>query len=730
MKLSDLWVNCVLGDIATLGNGYAFKSDEYQKEGIPIIRISDINESVVDTINSKHIYQHEEFEKFTVGFGDILIAMSGATTGKFGIYKGSVKAYQNQRVGNLKLFSDTQINKLFVYYLLFSLKRRIEKDAYGGAQPNISSSKVEAMEMSLPPLAERHRIVAKTEELFSELDKGVENLKIAREQLKVYRQALLKHAFEGKLTADWREKNKDKLETAAALQQRIHSERAARHHQQFTDWEANGKPGSKPKAPKLLIPFTNQELSKLPELPESCAWVKFGEVFDIYVGSTPSRKREDFWNGSIAWVSSGEVAFCRIKDTKEKITKDGYASASTEIHPVGTILLTMIGEGKTRGQPAILDIEACHNQNTAAIRVIGTGFPSDYLYQYLAYQYEITRKIGSGNNQKALNKERVSDMTIPLCSTSEMLEIVNLIDEKLSITNQLDQTITTALQQSEALRQSILKKAFSGTLVAQDANDEPASVLLARIKAEKAAQMVTTKPRKTQKAQALIEPVKTNVISFPVKIPNISATDLHAGIIARAYQLHENSTHLAYYGHVKAEKISHLVEAHLGIDLERIPYKDAAGPNDYAHLKKVESRAVKSGWYTVSQPQNSRAYVFNRLKGFDALIDKTVHKLGDRLSEVDALLKLLLPMNTRQAEIVATLYAAWNNLLLLGQAPSDEDIVYESRENWHTDKLKIERERFFKALIWMREHQLVPMGKGRTVLRKCEQFEPYEVKHD
>lgn len=70
---------------------------------------------------------------------------------------------------------------------------------------------------------------------------------------------------------------------------------------------------------------------------------------------------------------------------------------------------------------------------------------------------------------------------------------------------------------------------------------------------------------------------------------------------------------------------------------------------------------------------------------------------------------------TRQAEIVATLYAAWNNLLLLGRSPSDEEIVYEARENWHASKLGIDRGKFFKGLEWMREQRLVPVGRGRYV---------------
>lgn len=712
IKNSKNWAECEFQDLLnyTQPTKYIVRSTEYDDTyKIPVL-----------TAGKSFIkgYTNEEdgiFENYPVIIFDDFTTATKYVNFPFKVKSSAMKILEP----NCKL-----VNLKFVYFAM--QVNAIRSDTHKRYWISVYAKK----QFLIPPLNEQDRIVAKIEELFSELDNGIENLNTARVQLKVYRQALLKHAFEGKLTAKWREQNKDKLETASALQQRIQTERAARYQQQLTDWQATGQKGSKPKAPKLLPPLTNKELAELPELPKGWGWVSFGEVFDIYVGSTPSRKREDFWNGNIAWVSSGEVAFCRIKNTKEKITKDGYASASTEIHPVGTILLAMIGEGKTRGQPAILDIEACHNQNTAAIRVIGTGFPSEYLYQYLAYQYEITRKIGSGNNQKALNKERVSDMTIPLCSTTEMLEIVNLIDEKLSITNQLDQTITTALQQSEALRQSILKKAFSGALVAQDANDEPVSVLLARIKAEKTSHAVTTKHRKAKKAQVIPEPVKTNVIPFPVRIPNISATDLHAGIIARAYQLHENSKHLAYYGHVKAEKISHLVEGHLGIDLERVAFKDAAGPNDYPHLKKVESRARKAGWFEVRQAQKDGAYVFSRLHGFDALVNKTANMLGNRLSEVDALLKLLLPMNTRQAEIVATLYAGWNNLLLLGQIPSDDEIVYESRENWHTDKLDIERDKFFKALIWMREHGLVPMGRGRFVAKKGEQFKSSEVEND
>ncbi len=393
----------------------------------------------------------------------------------------------------VRIYFPSMVND-YAFYFLQSKYQQINTRAKGVGIPHVDPGLLWNYDFPIAPLNEQHRIVAKIEELFSELDKGIENLKTARAQLKVYRHALLKHAFEGRLTAQWRAENQGKLETADALQKRIQQERTQRYQQQLTDWEAAGKPGSKPKAPKPLPPLTKEELAELTELPEGWGWVKLGQVFNVYVGSTPSRKRADFWNGDISWVSSGEVAFCRIKKTKEKISNIGYENASTEIHPVGTVMLAMIGEGKTRGQAAILDIEASHNQNTAAIRVSESGYSSSFVYQYLVYQYEITRKIGSGNNQKALNKERVSDLIFPLCSTAEMNEVARYIDEKLSIADQLDQTLTTSLQQAETLRQSILKRAFSGQLVPQDPHDEPASKLLARIKAERAT--VAAKPRK------------------------------------------------------------------------------------------------------------------------------------------------------------------------------------------------------------------------------------------
>lgn len=212
---------------------------------------------------------------------------------------------------------------------------------------------------------------------------------------------------------------------------------------------------------------------------------------------------------------------------------------------------------------------------------------------------------------------------------------------------------------------------------------------------------------------------KSVVIPFPIQVPNISATDLHAGILAMAYQLHEENGKQKYFGHVKAEKIAHMVEALLGIDLGRSPLKDAAGPNDFPHLLKVESRAKKANYFDFKRVDRS-AYRVQKLHGFKRLVDKTRTALGDRYEEIERLLQWMLPMTVQQAEIVATVFAAWNNLLLDAKQPTDEQIVFEARDNWHPDKLRIERQRFFSAVQWMRDRGIVPEGKGKRVASKVK----------
>jgi len=573
-------------------------------------------------------------------------------------------------------------------------------------------------QISVPPLLEQKAIVQKIEQLFSELDNGVENLKKAKEKLKIYRQSVLKKAFEGELTKEWREKQSD-LPTADKLLEEIKKERELFYQNQLDEWKEkvkewedsrkDGKKPTKPQPYKPLIDNDNETNLINCKLPINWAYSKLGETFEVYVGATPSRRESRYWNGNINWVSSGEVAFKKIFNTSETITEKGLNNSSTKVHPIGTILLAMIGEGKTRGQSGILEIEACHNQNTAALRVNQNYLSSKLLYYFFYYTYQETRRIGSGNNQKALNKSRISNMLMPLMSFKEQTQIVKEIESRLSVCDKIEETIESNLKKSESLRQSILKKAFEGKLLSavelkkiqKHPEYESAEELLKRIQSKDKKTVVKKESKKAAKQ------------SKPQKV----STDIHAGVIAKIIQKHVNNPkYKDNLTHVKCEKLSHLMEYHIGVNLGRVPVKDPAGPDDYPHLKKVEHRAKMAGYFGVKKQEIGHTYYLN--KNHQKAIDKLESVISKEQNEkFDKLLNEFLRFDLESSEIIATLYSGWNNLLIDGKTPSDEEIVYESRENWSKRKLKIPRERFFKALEWMRKEEiaLIPIGNGLKV---------------
>ena len=175
----------------------------------------------------------------------------------------------------------------YVYYYLLASREYAHKRASGTTFLELSGKAFGCLTIPLAPTPTQHRIVAKIEELFPELDRGIESLKTAREQLKVYRQAVLKHAFEGKLTAQWREENKDKLEKPEKLLARIKQEREAHYERQLQEWraavkgwEGKGKPGKKPAKLKEISQLSLAEMEILPSLPGGWSYLHLGLVIN------------------------------------------------------------------------------------------------------------------------------------------------------------------------------------------------------------------------------------------------------------------------------------------------------------------------------------------------------------------------------------------------------------------------------------------------------------------
>jgi len=363
------------------------------------------------------------------------------------------------------------------FYRHFFLQDKIRKDAHRkmtgtAGQLRVPISFVKELSIPLPPLNEKHRIVSKIEELFTELDAGIASLKAAQVRLGQYRKAVLKHAFEGKLTEAWRQAHQHEIEPASVLLDRIREERRM-GKKKYTELPPVGIDG-------------------LPKIPEGWVWVSLEEICDVKPGGTPSRSEPKYWNGEIGWVSSGEVKNSIIQYTKETITELGVLNSNAKINPPGTVLLAMIGEGKTRGQAGLLNIQAATNQNVAAVKPLIESIDPKILFYWFISNYEKNRKVGSGGMQQALNARIIKQMSLPLIPYNEQITIISEIERILSIIQASQNTIRTAEKMSDTLRQSILKKAFEGRLVPQDPNDEPASVLLDRIRQEK----LTAEPKK------------------------------------------------------------------------------------------------------------------------------------------------------------------------------------------------------------------------------------------
>ncbi len=391
----------------------------------------------------------------------------------------------------------------YVYYFASSAAFRHEAEAnMSGAvgQRRVTTPYLSNCEFPLPPTLEQRRIVAKIEELFSELDKGTESLRTAQAQLKVYRQALLKYAFDGKLTAQWRADNPDELETADALLKRIQLERARRYQQQLTDWEASDRRGGKPRTPKALPPLTAEDLGKLPDLPTGWSWVRLGDVASIIAGY--AFEKSEYADSGVRLFQIANVSFGEVSWDKEVFLPNEYWESFKDLRLFPDDIVMALNRPLIGDDLKICRLRIADSPSILYQRV-GKFAPHEPEFKDLIYWYlQSPIFIGSlkaelrGVNIPFINQSRLMEYAIPLCSLSELSYLANELERIFSEAKHLDQIITTSLRQAETLRQSILKEAFSGRLVPQDPNDEPASALLARIKAGKSAHSQGKKVRK------------------------------------------------------------------------------------------------------------------------------------------------------------------------------------------------------------------------------------------
>jgi len=484
------WIDIRIGDVVGIHNGYAFKTLDFKKSGIPLIKQTNLVGDTVILEDCQYLDAKflKEKENFILKKGDILIAMSGSL-GKVSVYRNEFPALQNQRTGKLKFYSSMNLSRNLFLYCFTNIAYILEKSGKGCGVQNISGGEIEDLPFHLPPLNEQKRIVAKLDAIMPRIEAVKARLDKVPGILKRFRQSVLTAAVTGKLTEQWREEHPE-VESAEVLLERI-KEFRINNAENSRELNAVNKHYSEG-AERL------QDKESEYSLPDTWVYCEINSIGNVYNGSTPSRKVDSYWNGTLNWVSSGEVANLRIKSTREQITQEGFDNSSVKLFPKGTVLIAMIGEGKTRGQTAILDIESTCNQNVAAV-VINHGLVlPEYLYNWFFMQDERNRSFGSGSGPKALNCQRVREIDFNLPPLEEQKEIVRQVDKLFALADKVETHYQKAKARVDKLSQSVLAKAFRGELVPQDPNDLPAAELLKQILAEKDKMAAQLKKRKTK----------------------------------------------------------------------------------------------------------------------------------------------------------------------------------------------------------------------------------------
>lgn len=328
----------------------------------------------------------------------VTVAMYGATAGKSCIVK--VPMTTNQACCNLTI-NDEVADYEFVYYTLKNDYTTLASLANGGAQQNLNAQIIKDYVLQMPSLADQRRIAS----ILSSLDRKIElNNKI----------------------------NADLEEMAQAI---------------FKNWFVDFEPFKNGK-------FVDSELGMIPE-----GWKvgTLGEFCKCLLGGTPSRSKEEYWNGEVNWINSGEINKFRILEASEKITELGLAKSATKLLPKKTTVLAITGA--TLGQVSLLEIDTCANQSVIGV-LENTEVPYEYIYPFIKDRIEMLIQHQTGGAQQHINKDNVESLIF-------LLPAINVLEDYISLVSPMYKRIESQCFENlylSTLRDTLLPRLMSGEL--------------------------------------------------------------------------------------------------------------------------------------------------------------------------------------------------------------------------------------------------------------------------
>ena len=355
-----IWIECSLGEVAQVKGGKRLPKGEKFADvptPFPYIRVTDLANFTVDTSDLKYLRPETQasIKRYTITTRDVYISIAGSI-GMTGVIPPNLEGANLTENAAKIVINTPELNPRFLMYFLGSdsAQKEVRSQTVKNAQPKLALARIASLKVCIPPIHEQGHIV-KILDLIQRAMEQQERLIVLTTELK---SALL--------------------------------------HQLFTRG-LRGEP---------------QKQTDIGPVPESWEVRRIGDICNLKSGGTPNRSKTEYWKGGhIPWVKTGEVDYCVINDTEEKITTAGLAHSSARLFPSGTLLMAMYGQGITRGKVAILGVEAATNQACVAI------FPQDevrtkFLYYLFEHKYEYIRNLGHGANQKNLSAEILKGVTV------------------------------------------------------------------------------------------------------------------------------------------------------------------------------------------------------------------------------------------------------------------------------------------------------------------------------
>lgn len=501
-QLPTSWVWTRLGEIAEINPRLPMKeiSGDLDVSFLPMKAVEERTGRFDLSLTRKFCEVRKGFTPFVDGdiiFAKITPCMENGKVAIVGNLKNGI-GFGSTEFHVIRLIERDCSREYFLHYLLQEdFRKRAGRNMKGTAgQLRVPPRFMEEALIPLAPASEQHRIVAKVDELFTDLDAGVGSLEKVKAQLKHYRQAVLKYAFEGKLTEEWRETHKDRIKPAQELLNRVKQE------------YAEHRKGKHDELPPIGI-------FDLPELPGSWIWTRVDWLCDVQTGPFGTQlHRSDYADSGVPTIEIGDVHPRR--NLKEGTTHFIPKQKAHELERFevrgGDVLFSRVG---TVGRCTIVPAD-CEGwiMSTSLIRVRPTS--SDLLPSYLLFYFwsptaqAFTRKTSKGTTRAGTNSRIVGELPLIVPPLTEQYVIVERIEQQLSVADKIEESVEQNLRRTETLRRTILRKAFEGRLVPQDASDEPAEELLERIKKKMASRETATGPKmkNEEKDMGLMDYVK------------------------------------------------------------------------------------------------------------------------------------------------------------------------------------------------------------------------------